>query len=471
MKHFLWLVFLLVSFEQAHAQAQKASDPPVFLSGATLVDVIRGEVYPDIGVLAEGGKITGLFFDFAYNKNRIPANAVRVDLKGKYLIPGMMDLHVHAPSTYKNVKINLPHYLKMFMAGGITTVRAMGDRDNNLVSLKHDVDTGKIAGPNMVLGSFPPIEQAPGFPRLERTDIVNSPQEARALTRDYIFQGSQWVKFYNYVDAEMTAAVVDESHKHGAKVFGHFAMLGAAEAARLGVDSIEHMTALVQNTLDYQDSISMTDLGYYRGFVLWTKANEKKLDEIFKVMIAHRTALIPTIIIQYVAADPEGIQKRSSPWFDLYQKDIMTAFEKDPLRVAAVYDFKAVKEQWKQSMLVQAKQVARFVKMGGRVGTGSDLTPAPPIVPGLSIHQELDLFVQGGMTPLEALRTATIGAAEILGWQDRFGSIEIGKQADIVVVNGNPLADIRNVGNIDTVVQAGRVYKISDLKAELKAAP
>ncbi len=67
MKHFLWLVFLLVFFEQAHAQAQKASDPPVFLSGATLVDVIRGEVYPDIGVLAEGGKITGLFFDFAYN--------------------------------------------------------------------------------------------------------------------------------------------------------------------------------------------------------------------------------------------------------------------------------------------------------------------------------------------------------------------------------------------------------------------
>jgi imidazolonepropionase-like amidohydrolase len=476
MKRLLGFIFLLMSIETAHieaarAQAQKPSDPPIFLSGATLVDVIRGEVYPDIGVLAEGGKITGLFFDFAYNKDRIPANAVRVDVRGKYLIPGMMDLHVHALSTYKDVRIDLPHFLKMFLAGGVTTVRAMGEREENLVRIKNDIDMGRIAGPNVIVGSFPPIEQAPGFPRLERTDLVNTPLEARALVRDYVFKGVQWVKFYNYVDAEMTAAVVEEAHKHGAKVFGHFAMLGAADAAKLGVDSIEHMTALLQKSLDYQDSIAMTDIGYYRGFVLWTKVNEKKLDEAFKAMVQYKTALVPTLIIENVASDPEGIQKRSSPWFDLYQKEIQIAFEKDPLRVAAVYDFKAVKEQWKASLLIQAKEVARFLHMGGRVATGSDLTPAPPIVPGLSIHQEMELFVQGGMTPLEALRTSTIGAAEILGWQDRFGSIEIGKQADIVVINGNPLVDIKQVGNIDTVVQAGHVYRINDLKNELKAAP
>lgn len=465
------VVLVLLSITTAHAQAQKTSDPPVYLSGATLIDVIRGEAYADMGVVLEGGKITGLFFDFPYNASRIPANAIRVNLKGKFLIPGMMDLHVHALSTYKDVRIDLPHYLTMFLAGGVTTVRAMGDREENLVRIKNDIDFGRIAGPNMVIGSFPPIEQAPGFPRLERTDIVNTPLEARALTRDYIFKGAQWVKFYNYVDAEMTAAVVEEAHRHNAKVFGHFAMLGAREAARLGVDSIEHMTALLQETLGYQDSLAEEDIGYYRGFVQWSKANEKKLDEIFKVMVEHKTALIPTLTIQYVAADPEGITKRSSPWFDLYQKEVMIAFEKDPLRVAAVYDFKNVKEEWKGSILAQAKAIAKFVKMGGRLGTGSDLTPAPPIVPGLSIHQELELYVQGGMTPLEALRTATIGSADILGWQDRFGSIEIGKQADIVVVNGNPLLDIKQVGNIDTVVQAGHVYKISDLKNELKAKP
>lgn len=472
---FLWFVLLALFLgftpESARAQAQKASDPPVFLSGGTLVDVIRGEVYPDVGVLAEGGKITGLFFDFAYNASRIPANAVRIDVKGMYLIPGMMDLHAHAQSNYKGVTVNLPHFLKIFLAGGVTTIRAMGSAEDNLVRLKHDVDTGVIAGPNIVIGSFPPFEQAPGFPRVERTVMINNALEARALTRDHIFNGAEWVKFYNYGDREIVSAVVDEAHKHGAKVFGHFTMLGADDAARLGVDSLEHTTSLIQKSLSYDDSIAMTDIGYYRYFVLWNKLDQKKLDETFKIMIENKTALIPTLAIQYVGADPNHLTKISGEWFDLYQKDLYAAYLKDPLRVPTVYNFKAYEEPWKASILAQARQVAHFVKMGGKVGTGSDLSPAPPLVPGLSIRQELELYVQGGMTPLEALRSATLVSAEILGWQDRFGSIEIGKQADIVVLNGNPLADIKAVGNIDSVMQAGRVYRINELTAELRKAP
>src|SRR5687767_5970167 len=113
MTRFLWFILLIALIQPAYSQAQKPSDPPVFLSGGTLVDVIRGDVYPDVRVLAEGGKITGLFFDFPYNAYLIPANAVRVDVKGKYLIPGMMDLHVHAQATYKGVEVNLPHLFKI----------------------------------------------------------------------------------------------------------------------------------------------------------------------------------------------------------------------------------------------------------------------------------------------------------------------------------------------------------------------
>jgi imidazolonepropionase-like amidohydrolase len=473
MKRFSWFVVLatlLGASGESDAQAQKAANPPVFLSGGTLVDVIRGEIYPDVGVLAEGGKITGLFFDFPYNAARIPANAVRVDVRGKYLMPGMMDLHAHANPTYKGVAIDLPHFLKIFLVGGVTTIRAMGDATDNLVRLKFDVDMGRIAGPNIVIGSFPPFEQAPGFPRLERTDIVNTTVEARAFTRDHIFKGAKWVKFYNYGDRDIVRAVVDEAHKHGAKVFGHFTMLGADDAARAGVDSLEHTTSLIQKSLSYQEQIGMTDIGYYRYFVLWTKVDEKKLDETFKVMIDHKTALVPTLAIQYVGADPNFLPKASGEWFDLYQKDLYAAYLKDPLRVPAVYNFKPHETEWKASILAQARHVARFVRMGGKVGTGSDLSPAPPLVPGLSIRQELELFVQGGMTPLEAVRTATIGSAEILGWQDRYGSIEVGKQADVVVLNGNPLADIRAVGNIDSVMQAGRVYRINELTAELRKA-
>lgn len=471
MTRLLWIVaFWAFVGPLGTARAQDAP-APVFLSGGTLVDVIRGEVYPDVGVLTENGRVTDLFFDFPYNTSRIPANAVKVDVKGKYLMPGLMDLHVHAPEHYKGVDIDLPHYFKMFLVGGVTTVRAMGSETNDLVDIKHAIDTGAVHGPNIVVGSFPPIEQVPGFPRDDRTVIVKNSIEARMLTQDHVFNGAEWVKFYNYVDADMTRAVVDEAHKHGAKVFGHFTMLGAAEASKLGVDSLEHTVSLLQKALDYQDSITMTDIGYYRYFVMWTKVNQEKLDEIFKVLIENKTAVIPTLVIQNVAADPDGIAKTSGEWFDLYQKEIMTAYGKDPLRVTAAYNFDAKTKQWRDAMLVQAQQMARFVHMGGIVGVGSDLEPAPPIVPGLSIHQELDLYVQGGMTPLEALRAGTIVSAQILGWDDRFGSIEIGKQADIVVVNANPLADIKAVGNIDMVMQKGRVYRINDLTTELRNAP
>ncbi len=475
MTRFLWFILLVAVADipsgPAAAQAQKATDPPVFLSGGTLVDVIRGEVYPDVGVLAEDGKITGLFFDFPYNAARIPANAVRVDVRGKYLMPGLMDLHAHAMSTYKGVAVDLPHFFKMFLVGGVTTIRAMGSAEDNLVRIKHEIDMGRVAGPNIVIGSAPAFEQAPGFPRVERTAMVNTATEARALTRDHIFKGADWVKFYNYGDREIVGAVVDEAHKHGAKVFGHFTMLGADDAARAGVDSLEHTVSLIQKSLDYDDSIAMTDIGYYRYFVLWNKLDQKKLDETFKTMIAHKTALVPTLAIQYVGADQDHLTNISREWFDLYQKDLFAAYEKDPLRVPAVYNFKAYGEQWKASILAQARQVARFVKMGGKVGMGSDLSPAPPLVPGLSIRQELELYVQGGMTPLEALRSATIVSAEILGWQERFGSLEVGKQADVVVLNANPLADIKAVGNIDSVMQSGRVYRIDALTAELRSAP
>lgn len=467
----LLIIILAFSCAPAHAQSQKPTDPPVFISGGTLVDVIRGEVYPDVGVLAESGKITGLFFDFPYNAARIPANAVRIDARGKFLIPGMMDLHVHAPNNYKSVDVNLAHFFKMFLAGGVTTIRAMGTKTDNLVRLKNDIDMGRTAGPNVIVGSSPAMEQAPGFPRVERTDIVNNPIEARALVRDHVFKGAEWVKFYNYGDRDIVSAVIDESHKHGAKVFGHFTMMGAEEASRLGVDSIEHMVSLLQKTLDYPDSIAMTDIGYYRYFVMWTKVNEKKLDEIFKVMVQNKTGLIPTLAIQYVVSDFERINKMSGEWFDLYQKDLYAAYLKDPIRVPAAYNFKAVNEQWRASILTQSRHLARFVNMGGKVGTGSDLQPAPPLVPGLAIQQEMDFYVQGGMTPLQALRSGTIVSAEILGWQDRLGSIEIGKQADILVITGNPLADIKAVGNIDTVIQAGHVYRINELTAELRKAP
>ena len=445
----------------------QAQERPIYLTGGHLVDVVRGEIYEDIAIVSQGGKITGLFFDFAYNEGLIPEDAVRVDVSGKYLIPGLIDLHAHALTRFRDIEVDMEQFFRLFLKGGVTTIRAMSDDMGALIRNKTAVDAGSMDGPNIIVGSSS-FEQAPGFPKLPRTDIVNNPTEARELVSNYAYEGADWIKFYNYGDEEIVRAVVDEAHSHGKKVFGHFATLGAADAARAGVDSLEHTVGLLQQALDYEDSISLTNIGYYRLFVLWPSVNEEKLDEIFKILIENGTAVVPTLTIQNVVADPEGIARRSADWFPYYQPEIYQSFQADPKRVPDAYDFSNVRDQWPESIRVQARLMAKFLHMGGLVGAGSDLNPAPPVVPGLSIHQELEYFVDGGMTPLEALRTATIMAAEILGWQSRFGSIEVGKQADIVAIEGNPLVDIGNISNIDTVVRAGKAYRISDLEEMLR---
>ncbi len=130
---------------------------------------------------------------------------------------------------------------------------------------------------------------------------------------------------------------MDEAHKHGRKVFGHFATLGAAEASKLGVDSLEHTVSLLQKSLNYEDSISLTDIGYYRLFALWPKVNEEKLDKIFEVLVENGTAVIPTLAVQAVVSEPEEMNRRSQEWFDLYQKTVRDEFFKDTDRVPAVY--------------------------------------------------------------------------------------------------------------------------------------
>ena len=164
MRRVFWtVIFVLVSLGAGRAQA----DSPIYLTGGHLVDVVRGEIYEDIGVLSEGGQITGLFFDFPYNEDRIPEAAVRVDVSGKYLIPGMIDLHVHAFTRYRNIDIDMERFFRMFLAGGVTTVRAMSDDMGALISWKSQIGAASVDGPNLIVGSWPPLEQAPGFPRLE----------------------------------------------------------------------------------------------------------------------------------------------------------------------------------------------------------------------------------------------------------------------------------------------------------------
>ena len=479
MKTFFVALAVLVFF----APVSSAQERPLYLTGGHLVDVVRGEIYEDIGIVIEGDKITGLFFDFGYNNDRIPENAERIDVTGKYLIPGLIDLHVHTQKEVHGVPVDREHLYRLLLKAGVTTIRAL-DRHGGVrrpVAMfdslrdKLAIDTGEMDGPNLIVSASGMIEEAPGFPRMVRTQIVNNAVEARELVSDYAYRGAEWIKFYNYGDKEVVKAVIDEAHSHGRKVWGHFAMMGAAEASRLGVDSLEHMVALIQDGLDYETSISMTDIGYYRRFRLWTEVDEEKVLKTLEVLVENETPIIPTIAVQKIFSDRTKLLEDNAEFFRYYQPevydDLATPATQGIEQHTGGFGFaKYVPREWGESARIQARIIAKFVQMGGIVGAGSDFSlDIFPYAPGVSLHQELRAFVDGGMTPLQALRTATTNAAKILGWENRFGSIEIGKQADIVALESNPLVDINSLGAIHTVIKAGEVFPIEDLNALLLA--
>ncbi len=473
---FLTAVLLLVHVPFANAQER-----PVYLAGGHLVDVIRGEVYEQVAVVIEDGKITDLFYDFPFNAARVPENASRVDVAGKYLIPGLTDMHLHTPTTVHGVEVDMEHFYRLLLKNGITTIRALaingGASDQSAMSglLKNKIaiDDGEMDGPNIIVSASGIIEQAPGFPSVKRTEIVKTPIEARDLVGEYAYRGAEWIKFYNFGDAEMVQSVIDESHRLGRKVWGHFAMLGAAEASRLGVDSLEHTVSLVQRALDYETSISMTDIGYYRLFRLWTDVNEEEVIKTLEVLVENGTPIIPTLAVQNIFVDREKLARDNAELFRYYQPEVYEALSAPAAEGVEEhtggFDFaKYDPKMWGESIKVQARIIAKFVEMGGVVGAGSDFSiDIFPYGPGTSLHQELQTFVEGGQTPLQALRAATINAAKILGWENRFGSIEIGKQGDIVALNANPLVDIKNIRDIHTTVKSGEVFPVADLNQQL----
>ena len=480
-------LFLALAATVLIAPIASAQERPIYLTGGHLVDVVRGEIYEDIGVVIEGDKITGLFFDFGYNADRIPENAERIDVSGKYLIPGLIDMHMHTPKKVHGVEVDRAHFYRLLLKSGVTTIRALAtssgapDPASMSESLKDKVaiDDGDMDGPNIIVSASGLIEEAPGFPQVRRSQIVNNPIEARELVSDYAYRGAEWIKFYNYGDEEMVKAVIDEAHRHGRKVWGHFAMLGAAEASRLGVDSLEHTVALIQSALDYEASISTTDIGYYRRFLIWTEVNEEEVLKTLEVLVENKTPIIPTIAVQKIFSDRVRLLEENAEFLRYYQPEVYEALSKPGSHGIEEHTGSGeggfgfanyLPKDWGESAQIQARIMAKFVQMGGIVGAGSDSSmDLYPYAPGISLHQELQSFVEGGMTPLQALRTATTNAAMILGWENRFGSIEIGKQADIVALDSNPLVDIASVGRIHTVIKGGEVFPIDDLNALLLA--
>jgi imidazolonepropionase-like amidohydrolase len=373
------------------------------------------------------------------DSTKIPDGALRIDGRDKYLIPGLVDMHVHQPH-------DLAYQLTLFITNGVTTIRNMWGQEYNL-RLREQIEKGKLIGPT-VYTTGPIIGAAPwsSYSGDLATCVETSEQAAQAVA-DHKEAGYDFIKVIS-LSLECYDAIIEAASKHGMPVVGHVPV-GLEHVLAAGQHSIEHLTGY-GGFLRVEDSES------------WQQIDETKIPHIAQTTREAGTWNCPTLVCyQKRMSSEEADQERKLP----YMKYV------SPL----------VKQRWVESRRYRdadpnhGRKVFNKKRMtkalhdaGARVLLGSD-TPNPYVVAGFSLHQELRNFVDAGLTPYEAIKAGTRDAAECLGELDEFGTICSGLRADLILVEDNPLEDVGNADRRIGVMARGRWFSQSQLQAMLDA--
>lgn len=444
------LLFLLLLPALAFGQAKPTPQfKPLVFTHATVIDATGAPAKRDMSIVIVGGRITTLG---KTGRVRVPADAEIIDASGKFLIPGLWDMHIHSGG-YENGK----KYFPQLIAGGITGVRDMGSPLDEILRLRREVEAGAIIGPHMIIAG--PIVQGPLPFKMSLFVSVNNEAEARQTVISLKRRGVNFIKLQDALPRDLYFAIADEAKRQRIAFAGHVPpSISAAEASNAGQRSIEHLggrfygvllgcskieselTAkvreIVSNVLkSLNEGTEPDDSGIFRASLtkpLLESFNDRKAATLFSMFLTNQTWQVPTLVAQPIR---QAINERK----DLSEDDLS-------------YGKKLLQKQFD---LVRAMQRA-----GVKIMAGTDFPPERA-----RLHEELALLVESGLTPMEALQSATQNPAAFLGRLDSLGTIERGKIADLILLDADPLEDIRNVQKINAVVFGGKVISKPSLEA------
>jgi hypothetical protein len=457
MRKFLMIFFIVVSHCQIFAQSQI-----LLIRNVSIVDVRNGILQKNQSVVINGNRITSIG-----KKASVPNGASIIDGTGKYLIPGLWDLHVHALTGKRYV-----YTFTLLIANGITGVREMASdlSIDEINQIRKDVETGKMLGPRFGALSYRLLD-GPGstFPNVAVE--VSTPTEGRELVRKYKQGGADFIKPYNLLSREVYLAIADEAKKLHIPVEGHvpFSMT-PAEVSLLGQRSIEHNFGIPLFCSQQESEIRKQLL---QNPALWSQLeakasatyNSSKADSLYNLFVLNNTWACPTIIVFW----PYRLTSDSTLLRDPFLKYIPTEVRKEWHDTYIQRITKAVPDPTDRKTRNDRRVfiVGEMYRAGVPMLAGTDM-PNPYVIPGFSLHQELELLVQSGLTAIDALRTATLNPAKFLGRENDFGTIEKGKIADLILLDENPLVNIINTRKIRAVITNGRLLRRTDLDNMLR---
>ena len=400
--------------------------------GATVIDVTGKPPIPNATVITSGGKITAVG---PGSEVKVPADAQRIDVTGKYIIPGLWDMHAH----YEQVE-----WGPIYLAAGVTTVRDVGNEFDFIQQVRDAVDSGKALGPHMLNAG---IVDGDG-PYAIGIQRVNSPDDAEKWITKYHDAGFEQIKIYSSVKEANVKAICTDAHKDGMTVTGHIPIgMNAYQGVNDGMDMINHISYIADLLLakDY-DPKKVKGLDRLK-IMAAVDVNSEQGKQAVAFLAEHKTVIDPTVALfelQFRSAGEPAEQiepgiARVAP--ELREQLVSGGMPEQAAPLA------------KESFQHLLEIIEALHKAGVPIVAGTDQT-----VPGFSVYREIELYQKAGFTPLEALQAATIVPARAMKVDADSGSIEVGKRADLDVLDANPLENIHNVRTVRTVVANGVVY-------------
>ncbi len=391
----------------------------IAITNGTLIDVVKSTSTPNTTVIVENGKIKDVG-DAASVK--IPADAFVIDAKGKTILPGLWDMHSHFEQA---------EWGPAYLAAGVTTVRDCGNEFGYINAIQKAIDDGSGIGPHILKAG---IIDGKGQYALGIVQ-ADTKEEAIAAVDRYKDNGFAQIKIYSSVKPEIVKAICDEAHRVGLTVTGHIPMnMTLMQGVDSGMDMVNHVqyvfSVVKRNpdlTIDLNDSMSIRALNFIKSHHVVIDPTLGVFEMAFRNLKDNITDIEPNF-----ASLPEPMK---------------------PLFINTGADDSATVARGKIIMKDFKEITNALYQNGVTIVAGTDMG-----FPGYSVFRELELYVESGLTPIEAIQTATITPAKVMKLDATEGSVESGKNADIIIVDGDPLQNIRNIRKVETVIKDGNIY-------------
>ena len=406
------------------------------LNGATLIDGTDGPQKNNSVIIINNNKIIAVTSQNNYSSFNISngslTNGRVLNLTGKYIMPGLFDMHAHVAGVRKNSydQATSEEMLRMLLNYGVTTVRNPGGPTNETVQLREEVLNENLSGPEIFTAGR--LLNTPEFPIPFVEKQVTSEEEVRKEVRRQAAAGVDYIKLYVGLKPDLVKAAIEEAHSQGIKVIGHLYLTSWTDAAKLGIDFLTHGVPVSPFLLPEgeQRIFNLTGGGPF-DHSLWldlVDLNGTEIRNMIDSLVQNHISVDPTLSI-YEAIFKHGIQ--------------------DPQN----------EQRW--------NKVLQLTKMmhdkGIKILSGTDI-PNFDLVAGESLHHELELLVEAGINTSDVIKIATKNGAEALDLINQTGTIEPGKEADILILSANPVTDIENTKQIDAVISNGRIIERPNIR-------